>query len=254
MSVPGETYGISYRPAFGYKNGRQAEGTDQRNIYVKPFCNKMTKMAQFIHKLLLQNSNLLRLNNLNLCEKFNSCAILLYHKMQGIKEASSMGWHTDLKYSKDGIFSVNLNSQKENTPTVIFTLGDKRKLNWRKIVFDEKNKSQPSAKIFEMLLEEGHILILNPHDECPHIDVTSGEKIKFEHGNVNIGKNACSIAFVFRVVSTIHAFDKHNKLINKESEVTNSQLHDELIMDNLYKDFNAEKYHKDIKHKFKNYL
>ena len=97
-----------------------------------------------------------------------------------------------------------------------------------------------------MLLEEGNILILHPNDECPHIDLTSGDKIKFEHGNVNIGKNLCSIVFVFRVVSNSHAFDKNNKLLI-ESKDSNSLYRDQVIMDNLYKGFNIEKYHTEKK-------
>ena len=58
---------------------------------------------------------------------------------------------------------------------------------------------------------------------------------------------------MFRVVSNSHAFDKMNKLMIEESDVTNSQLHNQLIMDNLHKGFNVEKYHTDIKHKFKNF-
>ena len=153
------------------------------------------------------NSTLLGLSSLDLSDNFNSYAILLYHRMPGIKEVSSMGWHTDSKYSKEGVFLINANCQKENTPTVIITIGHNRILKWRKIIYDEHNKRKPSPNIIQMLLEEGTIMILHPHDECPHIDNESGEKIKYEHGNVNIGKDNCSVAFVFRVLCKKYQFD-----------------------------------------------
>ena len=41
--------------------------------------------------------------------------------------------HCDYVYSvKDGSFTKNANSQVENTPAVIYTLGDSRILKWRK--------------------------------------------------------------------------------------------------------------------------
>ena len=246
--------GCALRPAFGYKNGRQAEGTDVRRIFVKPFCAEMCEMANYIHVLLMKNKELLGINMLDLSNSFNSCAILLYHRIPGVKEVSSMGWHTDLKYSKSGIFSNKANCQTENTVTVIVTIGESRILKWRQKYFDITNKSQINQSWFlQMLLDEGSILVLHPKDECPHYDKHFGKKVKYEHGNVNIAKDKCSVAFVFRHLRDHYKFDiSDHHLLTEEYTFTNLDMEDK--MDDMYDKFDIEKYHRSLLERFNSIL
>ena len=113
-----------------------------------------------------------------------------------------MGFHSDVKYSKSGEFSYKQNSVIENTATVIYTVGYRRALNWRQKIFDTSNKTKININFnLTMLLDEGSMLILHPHDERPHFDSKTNTTVKYEHGKVTIKKNLCSIAFVFRVCS-----------------------------------------------------
>ena len=54
---------------------------------------------------------------------FNSCTVLIYHSLSGIKTDSRMGWHCDSKFSLAGNFKLKSNGQTYNTPIVIFTIG-----------------------------------------------------------------------------------------------------------------------------------
>ena len=91
LSVDSVKDNICIRPAFGFNNGRQAEGTDYRRIVVKPFCDDMSGMSKLLHNFLLANRNLLGLEELNLDLQFNSCTILLYHISPGIKKHHQWG-------------------------------------------------------------------------------------------------------------------------------------------------------------------
>ena len=153
-----------------------------------------------------------------------------------------MGWHTDIKYSKSGKFSNSRNTQLEHTPTVIVTFGDSRCLKWRKVIYDNENKATHTKAFLKMILTEGTILILHPGDECPHLHQESGGKIKYEHGNINIGKDECSIAFVFRVVSQEEQFrSSDNCLINNERNALKKDKEKEIDM--MYDHVDTELYH-----------
>ena len=114
------------RPAYGFKKGRQAEGTDIRRIYVKPFCYNMSRMSHYIMNLIKANHDLLGLSSLDLSYDFNSCSVLLYHKMNGIKDVSTMGFHTDLKYSKNrSIYTLTVVLSRKHSFFRIFQIGMK---------------------------------------------------------------------------------------------------------------------------------
>ena len=202
------------RPAYGYTKGRQVEGTDSRRIIVIPFCSEMNSMANYVVSLLQCDAVDLGVSNLDLSCDFNSCVVLLYYCIKGVKMQSSLGMHIDVKYSNHGVFLHNRNTQKENTPAVIITIGKSRYLKWKEIYYGNDNKRKDdSSWIFKMLLEEGIIFILHPNNECPHLDELFNRKVKLEHGNVNIGKDDCSVAFVFRVVPNYLQFVKENNCL-----------------------------------------
>ena len=114
--------GINQRATFGMFKGAQSEGSDKDKFTVKPFCHEMTQMAEYLSDLLRFNQVSLKLDDVDLSNEFNSCGVLLYHKVDGLKIQSSLGMHCDMKYSKEGCFK-NSNTIKENTPIIIVTVG-----------------------------------------------------------------------------------------------------------------------------------
>ena len=75
----------------------------------------------------------LKLYNCNIRLVFNHCTIINYRSHNIIKRCSKMGFHCDLKYDDKGNSIRWSNSQINNTPTVIVTFGDNRKLHWRRL-------------------------------------------------------------------------------------------------------------------------
>ena len=58
----------------------------------------------------------------------------MYYTRANLKLISSSGVHCDCLYSPTyGSFSIKANSQVENTPEVIYSIGDHIVLNWKKI-------------------------------------------------------------------------------------------------------------------------
>ena len=54
--------------------------------------------------------------------------------------------------------------------------------------------------VHQMVMDNKHMLILNPLDETPHIYEQGETLIKYQHGNVSVMGHSMSIALVFCVV------------------------------------------------------
>ena len=94
-----------------------------------------------------------------------------------------MCMHTDVKYTNDGTFRDGINTQKNNTVTLIFTIGHDRYLKWQRHEMNKNKKwSIDSNFSLLMLLKNGNFVILHPHDECPHGHLVSNIKCKYHHG------------------------------------------------------------------------
>ena len=140
-------HGINQRATFGMFKGAQSEGSDRDKFTVKPFCHEMTQMADYLSDLLRFNQVSLKLDDVDLSHDFNSCGVLLYHKVEGLKKQSSLGMHCDMKYSKEGEFN-NSNIIRENTPIIIVTIGKERVLKWtRRMSTLNKKESVNGSKI-----------------------------------------------------------------------------------------------------------
>ena len=131
----------------------------------------MYVIANFIHILLHDNKVQLKLYNFNLRLVFNHCTILNYHSHSNIERCSNMSFHCDLKYDDKGNFIPWSNSQADNTPTVIVIFGDNCKLHWRRLKKISKSNDWVTDKTWKhsMILDNYHILLLNPIDKKPHI-------------------------------------------------------------------------------------
>ena len=98
--------GINQRATFGMFKGAQSEGSDKDKFSVKPFCHEMKQMANYLSDLLRCNRTSLNLDEVDLSHEFNSCGVLLYHKVEGLKKKSSLGMYCDMKYSKEGYLKI----------------------------------------------------------------------------------------------------------------------------------------------------
>ena len=165
-----------------------------------------------------------------------------------MKQHSSLGYHTDCVYSPStGEYVTNMNSQEINTPSVIYSIGDARRLRWkeRKI-----GLSKCGRKIWEdsvgsnMCFELGSdtMTIINGDDENPRSSKNHHHMRQYLHGGVNVSGEKFSVGFVFRVVNNYgmyHRIDDTMVVPNKESDIVNGILgfdvgafHEKLI--NLY--------------------
>ena len=124
---------MEYRYAYGSGTGISSVGMDPSNFVTRPFTPSLDIIARELHLLINSNVLFFNLESVNTSLKFNHCSILIYYAGSDLKTESTLGMHCDCVYSvKDGSFTKNANSQVENTPAVIYTLGDSRILKWRK--------------------------------------------------------------------------------------------------------------------------
>ena len=249
---------VAYRSQLSFKS----EGSDPKKLIIKPFSDDMGIMADFFHNFLMVNKQEFGLNSVDLNNKFNSCSVLIYHELPHYKKQSSMGWHCDSKYSTAGKFSDKMNGQVYNTPVVIFSIGRKRLLKWRKRFTKKKDNGYKSFEIQagseeEMLINEGNICIINPKDEVPHIEVETQRMVHFQHGNTKVTKNDISVAFVFRVSPHECVCSYHdNKVIlpvEVLSSITEKEVNGIVNEDKRtvkYNEFDVKKYHRILKSHF----
>ena len=72
--------------------------------------------------------------------QFNHCSVILYYAGEGLKKSAKLGFHSNCVYStQNRTFVSSANSQVINTPTVIYSLGDSRVLNWRRRTLSNDN-------------------------------------------------------------------------------------------------------------------
>ena len=94
---------------------------------------EMECIATELHELLLHSTKFLNLESTDLSKKINYYTIIMYYAGANLKQSSSLGMHCDCIYSPtDGSFARKANSQVENTPAVIYSIGDCRVLNLKK--------------------------------------------------------------------------------------------------------------------------
>jgi len=205
----------------------------------------------------MKNSKAYGLEDVNLSLPFNTCTVLLYHSIKDFKKESNMGFHTDLKFSKNGSFRHNMNSQKENTVTVIVTFGNHRIIKWRQRMLDENNKwiTNKNFDIISMILKHGDITILHPKDETPHLNEKLGTKVIYEHGKILVEDNCSSVGYVFRVVVTEGLFNTDSNLLyfsREEMEIERKgwSSERELKRSALYSTVQYNKYHELMKNNF----
>ena len=125
--------GMEYRYTYEYGTGLSSVGMDPSNFVTRLFSPSLHIIVRELHMLINSNLQFFNLEPVNTSLKFIHCSILIYYAGSDLKTESTLGMHCDCVYSvKDGSFTKNANSQVENTPAVIYTIGDSRILKWRK--------------------------------------------------------------------------------------------------------------------------
>ena len=190
--------GHTMRNTYGYGLSI-SNRNDPTKQATKSYSPKMTKFASLIHKILVRNQDKLGLQGADLSTVFNVCSILIYYSMPGIKDKSVLGFHPDIKHGKNHKYLRRQNSQRKNTPTVVFSLGDGRKLKWIRRVHN--GKTWQIDKDFDHCMEinECYGVVVNPIDETPKVNSVTMEVEQFLHGVPNNPKDMLSFGFALRV-------------------------------------------------------
>lgn len=218
----GRTLPNKTRYSYGNGTGSKTVGTHPNHLVTRDMTPNMMTIAGDIYKILNDNST-----NTSMCiERPNHCTVLFYyHKAFNITN-KMLGYHTDNVYSKGGKFLHAKNSQTENTPTCVLTIGDPRNLSFQKqknTRFDlTKRMRWKECRKDILKLEHNSLFILHPSDERPHM--SRGEIFRWRHGVPEFnGINKLSVALVFRHVQ--NTIDISNKdVVSMKNWKSGSQI------------------------------
>ena len=194
---------------------KQTVRYDETRIITKPFCSTMKALAHALMKLLRDNNDLLQLNNIDLSTVFTHCSVLLHYSIPTVKPVSTMSIHSDITYDKNGNYIPSQNSQRVNTPTLVYSLGDARTINFKKKIIPDFSSIIISKDWkHAMSMPEGSCCLIHNLDETPKAIEKSDCKRSFLHGNVKVNKGKMSIGLGFRVVDYVNHYDNNNVLIH----------------------------------------
>ena len=143
------------------------------------------------------------------CE-LNHCTVLIYNTHSDNINCK-LSYHCDCEYDHNGNFK-DRNTQGENTPVIVFSMGDSRKINFRKrTIIQGKNYhnlwENVETPIHEVDLHDNSIFVLHPDDEKPIIRKVSENLSQFQHGNVKVKMGKLSIGLVYRNVTHSRNYD-----------------------------------------------
>ena len=227
--------GKGIRYTYGSGSGTSSVGMDPHNFVTRALNSKMIAMIDDIHDMLRNNMELFDMTGVDIKQKFNHCTILIYYAGQGLKEKTTLGYHTDCVYSPStGEYDSKSNSQKVNTPAIIYSIGDKRRLNWRcqNLVKSKCGKcTWQKKKCSKMCFELGTdtLTIIHPDDEYPLSSKNIKDMKQYLHGCVNVSGEQFSIGFVFRVVNHTAMYHSNDDTMvvdtsDLESDIVNGVL------------------------------
>ena len=227
--------GKAKRYTYGSGSGTSSVGMDPHNFVTRALNSKMIAMIDDINDMLHSNNEVFKMTGVDIDQKFNHCTILIYYAGEGLKEYTKLGYHTDCVYSPStGEYETKSNSQKVNTPAVIYSIGDKRRLNWKcrnvaklKCGRNTWQKKKCSKMRFELGTDT--LTIIHPDDEYPLSSKNVDDMKQYLHGGVNVSGQRFSIGFVFRVVNHTAIYHNNDDTMvidtsNLESDIVNGVL------------------------------
>jgi len=213
----------SKRYTYGSGTGTTSVGMDSNNFVTRAMNKMMLDMADHIYRMLNSNKSLFNVQDLNMSNGFNHCTILLYYAGKGLKQHSSLGYHTDCVYSvNSGKFKEKANSQAKNTPAVIYSIGSSRMLHYksRKIIKNERGRNIWVPKDDDkMTFEIGTdtLSIINPLDEDPLSEKNKSDMTQYLHGGINVSGEKLSVAMVYRIVSQTYMYNLSDDTLHHEN-------------------------------------
>ena len=200
---------------YGNGTGSSTVGTHPDHVITRVMPPDLVKVADHIFAVVKS----LNLSGMTV-EPFNHCTVLFYFHKSRRSSNAMLGFHTDNVYSMKGLFIPAYNTQKENTPTCILTVGTQRELHFQKQFnhINPKTKRRKWKEFFrrKIFLEDRSVFVLHPKDECPQ---NSGIfKVRWRHGVPSFeDTSSVSLAFVFRTVVTSASQD--NRKVGPERDM-----------------------------------
>jgi len=232
--------------------GTISVGTDPHNFITRKMTYHMQLLSHQLNNILKINRARLNLMDCNIDNCFNHCTVLLYYSDDNDNRSSSMGYHSDCTYRLDnGKFDCTRNSQVVKTPTVVYTLGDSRTLNWKRRhqVKGESGRNiwcKDNAWSASYDLFEGSVTIINPNDEDPCSDKNMADLSQYQHGGVSVKGSQLSVGLVFRLVDYETSYNEiTDRMITSKLKVENEY-------DKLYDTFDSDLFHSKLYHAYIN--
>ena len=216
------------RPTYGPISTSSSVGMDPFNFSTKPFSLHMYLIGEEIRQFLLRNCSTNTKNYLSL--PFNHCTVLVYSgEDNNGKSNSSLSFHSDCTFDHQGNYVTNRNSQEKNTCVAVLTIGDMRRLHFKKRILINGNKNRKRWAITDdkgvhFDLKENSLFVLDPTDEIPTRRPNDDDISQYVHGGVQISNsNDLSIAYAFRVVCVEREYNPiSSKLIPQGTDIRSS--------------------------------
>lgn len=230
---------------YGTGSGAKSVGTHPSSMTNRIMPNDMIDLAQTIQTQLNCLQQQSKIPSTIKIEPFNHCTVLFYYHKTKQSSNKMLGFHTDNVYTKSGVFVKGKNSQKENNPTCILTLGADRDIYFQKQMLKSDGNAGRSRWVevsqYQITQRHNSLFVLSPNDEMPQRCNTS-RTIRYRHGVPHFfNKKVLSIALVFRRVTHESKISNSNHPDNVSTIQGITETHIKL----------AHKSHRSLRRKFK---
>ena len=213
------------RPTYGPISTSSSVGMDPHNFSTKAMSLTLFSIGQQLRCYLKRQCKDEVLQSLE--SEFNHCTVLIYSgENNNGNSNSSLAYHSDCTFDHSGNYIPGRNSQQENTCVAVLTIGDSRRLHFKKRVainnkIGRKRWVETDDKGISFELKDNSVFMLDPRDEVPCLREGDDYVSQYIHGGIKItNKNDLSIAFAFRVVCVDREYDPvTSKLIAKEEDL-----------------------------------
>jgi len=203
---------LTHRHLYPSGSGLQTAGICLDHAVVREFTADMDTIASAVKQWVIAKYGGLK-NNLRgrliVDVEYTSMTALAYYDKGQQRETLQLSQHRDCAFGPTGDFLDKKNTQRENTATVVVSLGDTRKLHMQAYRIDRNshNKYEEATGSYSCAsidLTHGSLFALHCDDERPQkrswFDET--DLTFFKHGGVMFGNNnKFSIGLAFRVVT-----------------------------------------------------
>lgn len=198
------------RVTYGPTDIRGCLAMDPRSYSTKEMSTQMYELGQELKRFVKEKFECQHKSSKMFDCELNHCTILVYNcHTHDIN--CKLSYHCDCEYDHSGEFMKN-NSQGENTPVIVYSMGDSRELCFRKrMAIDGGNHrkcwhivNEPYCKFS---LHDNSIFVLHHDDEKPVVRYSGEYLSQFQHGNVFVKEGLLSIGLIFRHVTKSLIYD-----------------------------------------------